>query len=76
MGVMGVQREDDWLPVWSALSDESLEQRLRHYLWIEKSAPRISLGRADQLKAEAERRGKPEIIERAVQWLASQRANA
>jgi hypothetical protein len=63
--------DDPWLPVWSALSDESLEDRLRHYLWLSHVDPVMNQRRYEHLVAEAERRGKPEIVERAKQWVRS-----
>jgi len=59
-----------WLPVWAALSDQGLEKRLRYYLWLEKMTPAAPQPRFNQLSAEAERRGKPEIVARAAQWVA------
>ncbi len=61
---------ESWLPVWAALSDESLEQRLRHYYWLSMSAPTLYQSRFALLSAEAMRRGKEEIIENAKNWVA------
>lgn len=60
---------DTWLPVWAALSDETLGQRLRHYFWLSIKAPYVYPGRFEQLAAEAKRRGKPEMVDRAKQWV-------
>lgn len=60
---------DDKISVWTALSDAALEQRLRHYLWQVKLGGGNYHGRAAQLVAEAERRGKPEIAEKAKAWV-------
>ena len=57
------------LPVWAALSDAALERRLRHYLWKANLGEPDFPGRIGQLTAEAERRGKPEMVERAKTWV-------
>jgi len=56
---------DNWLSVWAALSDEGLQKRLRYYLWLSMAVPDTHDRRVAQLMAEAQRRGKPEIIEGA-----------
>jgi hypothetical protein len=61
---------EPWLPVWAALTDEGLEKRLRYYLWLEKITPAVPQPRISLLSAEAERRGRPEIVTRAAQWVA------
>ena len=61
---------DNGLPVWAALSDEALEQRLRVYLWQSKMGTGSYGGRVAQLTAEAARRGRPEIAEKAKAWVA------
>ena len=61
---------DGQLPVWAALSDATLEKRLRQYLWQSKMGVLVYAGRLGQLIAEAERRGKPEIVESAQKWVA------
>lgn len=66
--------DDSWLSVWSALSEESLENRLRHYLWLSRSAPALYQQRYEHLVAEAERREKLELVERARRWVASHNA--
>jgi len=60
---------DETLPVWAALTDEALERRLRVYLWHSKLGSLVYQGRLDQLIAEAERRGKLEIVSRARDWV-------
>ena len=60
---------DKWDSVWSELSDETLEQRLSHYYWLATLAPNIYLPRLAVLIAEAERRGKPEIVDRVKAWV-------
>ena len=62
--------EDTWLPVWAALSDRSLEKRLRHYYWLSMKAPKLHQERFAQLVAEADRRGKPELVDQAKGWVA------
>jgi len=57
------------LSIWAAISDEALERRLRHYFWQAKMGTAPYAGRLDQLIAEAERRGKPEIAEKAQGWV-------
>ena len=61
---------DDWLLVWAALSDDSLEHRLRHYYWLSLSAPNLYKARFTLLVAEAVRRGRPQIVVRAKEWVA------
>lgn len=60
---------DDWQPVWAALSDDSLEHRLRHYYWLARTAPNLYIGRYAALVEEANRRGHPEMVTRATQWV-------
>ena len=55
--------------VWAALSDESLEHRLRHYYWLTTEAPNLYIGRFAALVEEARRRDKPEMVDRAKQWV-------
>ena len=57
------------LPIWAALTDDELERRLRVYLWQVKVGSLVNQGRPDQLIAEAERRGRPEIVTRARDWV-------
>ena len=60
---------DTWLSVWSALGDGALEKRLRYYLWLSTVVPGSQQRRVEQLIAEAQRRGKPEIVDNARKWL-------
>lgn len=60
---------NSWLPVWAALSDESLEHRLRHYYWLSMNAPNLYQSRFVLLVAEAVRRGKPQIVDGAKEWV-------
>jgi len=55
--------------VWSALTDQALERRLRYYLWESALKPVPYAGRVGQLIEEAQRRGKPEIADRAKKWV-------
>ena len=61
---------ETWLSVWAALSDESLEHRLRHYYWLSLGAPNLYKSRFALLVAEAMRRGKLDIINNAKEWVA------
>jgi hypothetical protein len=62
---------DAWFQVWTALTDDSLEDRLRRYYWLSTKAPSIyKLGFGLLVVAEAERRGKPELVEQAKAWVA------
>ena len=56
-------------PIWAALSDESLELRLRHYYWLTTTDPHLHIGRYAVLVEEAHKRGKPEMVERAKDWV-------
>jgi len=58
------------LHVWAALSDEALQKRLLYYLWLSTVTPGAYEKRLQQLTAEIERRGKPEMLEKARHWLA------
>jgi hypothetical protein len=60
---------DGWCQVWMALSDNSLKDRLRRYYWLSTNAPNIYKTGFGLLVAEAERRGKPEIVEEAKAWV-------
>jgi len=53
--------------VWrEQTADGLLEETLYHYLWLATNGPNIHGDRIKSLVAEAERRGKPEIIGRAL----------
>jgi hypothetical protein len=60
---------DGWFLAWMALSDDSLKDRLRRYYWLSTNAPNIYKAGFGLLVAEAERRGKPEIVEEAKAWV-------
>jgi hypothetical protein len=58
--VMGNKRmgpDDGWPRVWAGMSDEELQDRLRHYLFL-ANGPNRHARRIVQLVAEAGRRGK------------------
>jgi hypothetical protein len=54
-----------WQEVWARMSDKELESAARDYIWLAGTEPNNHRGRRDEIVAEAQRRGKPEIIERA-----------
>jgi hypothetical protein len=47
------------------MTDSELEDRLFTYLWLSLHTPNAHAGRVAQLIEEAERRGQPEMVERA-----------
>lgn len=51
--------------IWAELDDEHLEAILFEYLWLAANSPNGHAGRIGQLKREAERRGRADMIERA-----------
>ena len=50
---------------WHQMSDKELEHAARYYLWLTKAYPELGTLRLHEVIAEAERRGKPEILEQA-----------
>ena len=66
--------QDGWPEIWHRFSDEQLEQNLYEYLLLTGSGPGGQDRRIDQLIAEAERRGKPEIVERAKQRIIAEKS--
>jgi hypothetical protein len=54
-----------WKQVWAEMTDPKLEERLLTYLWLSLHTPNGHAGRIAQLIQEAERRGKPEMVEMA-----------
>jgi hypothetical protein len=60
--------------LWAFLTDDELETIAPDYIWAAEAGDEAELSqfsaRLDQLVAEAKRRGKPEIIERARASLA------
>jgi hypothetical protein len=57
--------DDGWQQVWAAMTDAELEGRLFMYLWLGIHTPNKHTGRVAQLIQEVERRGQPEMVERA-----------
>ena len=55
----------EWALVWASLSDERLEETFYHYLWLAVKTPNSHADRIAQLKSEAQRRGRQDIIVRA-----------
>ena len=63
--------DDGWPKVWAEMSDEELRDRLRHYLFLAANGPIQHAKRIAQLVAEADRRGKAEMMDEATQWVKS-----
>ena len=57
--------DDGWKQVWAEMTDAELEDNLFTYLWLSLHTPNKHASRVAQLIQEAERRGKPEMVERA-----------
>jgi len=57
---------NDLARVWREQHDELLEETLYHYLWLATNGLINHADRIKALVAEAERRGKPEIVGRAL----------
>ena len=57
--------DDGWPAVWQTFGDARREETLFHYLWLAETGPNKGTHRIDQLIAEAERRGRPELVDRA-----------
>ena len=53
--------------MWAAMSDEELVKTLRDYLWLAAHVPGFKGDRCDQIIEEANRRRKPQIVEKALQ---------
>ena len=53
------------------MSDEGLRNRLRHYLFLAANSPLQHAKRIAQLVAEANKRGKTEMVDEAKQWVKS-----
>jgi hypothetical protein len=47
------------------MTDDELESAARDYLWLAGTCPALHANRRDEVIAEAERRGKSEIVRRA-----------
>jgi hypothetical protein len=63
--------DDGWPKVWAEMSDDELRNRLRHYLFLAANSPPKHAKRIAQLVAEADKRGKAEIVDEARQWVRS-----
>ena len=50
---------------WVHMSDHDLENAARYYLWLSINFPDLHTERLREIIAEAERRGKPEILNQA-----------
>jgi hypothetical protein len=50
---------------WVQMSDKDLESAAKYYLWVAESFPDLRNHRLDEIVAEANRRGKPEILKHA-----------
>ena len=53
------------------MSDEELRDRLRHYLFLAANGPHQHAKRIAQLVAEADKRGKADMVDEARQWVKS-----
>lgn len=56
--------DDGWKRVWAEITDAELEDRLFTYLWLARNTINPHANRLAQLIEEAERRGKPDMVER------------
>jgi hypothetical protein len=63
--------DDGWPKVWAEMSDEELRDRLRHYLFLAASGPLQHAKRIAQPVAGADKRGKAEMVDEAMQWVTS-----
>jgi hypothetical protein len=50
------------------MSDEELRDRLRHYLFLAANRPLKHAKRIAPLVAEADKRGKAEMVDEAMEW--------
>jgi hypothetical protein len=63
--------DDGWPKVRAEMTEEELRDRLRHYLFLAANSPLKHAKRIAQLVAEAEKRGKAEMVDEARQWVKS-----
>ena len=63
--------DDGWPKVWAEMSDEELRDRLRHFLFLAANSPLQHAKRIAQLVAEADKRGKADMVDEARQWVKS-----
>jgi hypothetical protein len=61
--------DDGWPKVWADMSDDELQDRLRHYLFLAENGPLQQAKRIAQLVGEADKRGKAEMMNEAMQWV-------
>lgn len=54
-----------WPELLAKMTDQELEATAQHHLWLHNLAPDLAIHRLDEILAEATRRGKPSIIDRA-----------
>ena len=67
----GSPKDDaEWERVWREADDEFLTECAKDHLWQDLQSPRPGFDRFTQICREAHRRGKPEILLRAVERLA------
>jgi hypothetical protein len=66
-----METDDGWPKVWAEMSDEGLRNRLRHYLFLAANSPLQHAKRIAQLVAEADKRGKAEMVDEAMEWVKS-----
>jgi hypothetical protein len=66
-----METDDGWPNVWAEMTDEELRDRLRHYLFLAANGPNQHAKRIAQLVAEAEKRGKAQMVGEAMQWVKS-----
>lgn len=60
---------------WGQMSDTDLESAARYYLWLMHQFPDLPNQRLDEIVAEADRRGKPEILSQAKTSILSKQAD-
>ena len=67
----GPPRDDaQWEKVWREVDDEFLIESAKDHLWQNLQSPQPGFNRFSQICREAHRRGKPELLLRAVERLA------
>jgi hypothetical protein len=67
----GSPKDDaEWERVWREADDEFLTESAKDHLWQNLQSPRPGFDRFGQICREAHRRGRPEILLRAVERLA------
>lgn len=60
---------------WVQMSDKDLENAARYYLWLVRQFPNLPNHRLDEIVAEVNRRGKPEILSHAKASISSKQAD-